>query len=87
MRNLQKAIMTATTTRIDLQCYVPFGPEKAITLLAVCFDIREKNRVRITWSRLGGPPHPVIVTIRDNRDILGSSYIRNIPLLQGGGSS
>ena len=33
-------------------------------------------------------PHPVIVTIRDNRDhITRSSYIPIIPLLQGGGSS
>ena len=30
-------------------------------------------------------PHPVTATIRDNRDYIGSSYIRNIPLLQGGG--
>ena len=30
-------------------------------------------------------PHPVIVTIRDNRDVFGSSYTLIIPLLQGGG--
>ena len=32
-------------------------------------------------------PHPVIVTIEDNRIMLGSSYILIIPLLQGRGSS
>ena len=32
-------------------------------------------------------PHPVIVTIKDNRDYIGSSYIPVIPLLQGWGSS
>ena len=34
---------------------------------------------------LGGPPLPVIVTIRDSVIILGSPYIPIIPLLQGGG--
>ena len=29
-------------------------------------------------------PHPVIVTIRDNKDILGYYSIPIIPLLQGG---
>ena len=28
-----------------------------------------------------------MLTIRDNKDILGPSYIPNIPLFQGGGSS
>ena len=32
-------------------------------------------------------PHPVIVTIRDKRILLGSSYIPFISLLQGGGCS
>ena len=37
---------------------------------------------------LGGPPNPVIVTIRDSkRIILGSSHFPSIPLLQGGGSA
>ena len=41
----------------------------------------------ILYHTLGAPPHPVIVAIRDNKDLLGSSYIPIIPLLQGGGSS
>ena len=32
-----------------------------------------------------GGPHPVLVTIRENRDSIGFSYIPMIPLLQGGG--
>ena len=32
-------------------------------------------------------PHPVIVTIRDNRDCIRSSYIPIIPQVEGGGSS
>ena len=33
---------------------------------------------------LRGSPHPAIVTIRYNRIISGSYYIRILPLLQGG---
>ena len=39
-------------------------------------------RVFIRWT-----PHPVIVTVRDNRDYIRSFYILTIPLLQDGGSS
>ena len=38
-------------------------------------------------SMLGGPPDFVIVTMGILGIILGSFYNRNIPLLQGGGSS
>ena len=41
-----------------------------------------------TYQGLGfRTPHPVIVTIRDNKSIFGYYYIPIIPLLQGGGSS
>ena len=39
-------------------------------------------KVPLRWT-----PHPVIVTIGDNRDDIKASYIPTIPLLQGGGSS
>ena len=36
---------------------------------------------------LGGPPHPVIVTIRDNKDYIRVLLYSIIALLQGGVSS
>ena len=38
--------------------------------------------VLVRWT-----PHPVIVTIRDNGNLLGCSYSPIVPLLQGGGPS
>ena len=45
-------------------------------------------RELISWPAyllLGGPPHAVIVTIRDSELISGLSYVPIVPLLQGGG--
>ena len=41
-----------------------------------------KKGALLRWT-----PHPVIATIRDNRDYIRVAYILIIPLLQGGGSS
>ena len=58
------------------------NPEEGISRLP--FHCQEDLLVK--WT-----PHPVIVTIRDNRGlgfrVLGSPDILIIPLLQGGGSS
>ena len=42
---------------------------------------------RASQDTLGGPPHPVIVTIRDNKNYIRVRYIPTIRLLQGGGFS
>ena len=43
--------------------------------------LRHPIPVHLRWT-----PHSVIVTIRDDKDYIGSDYIP-IPLLQGGGPS
>ena len=59
--------------------------EHRMHLEAKLLELRE-GRGSFHRHDLGGPPHPVIMTIRNNEDF-GSYYIPIIPLLQGGGSS